>query len=150
MKSMKALFATDGSDSARRAGDYLRDLATAFERCEVVVLHVLRPPTYWLAPNEIGAVASGELMAQLLETARDEGKTIASRSAASFEAAGCKAQGLIAEGDPASEILAVAEAEKVDMIVMGSRGMSPIQGLLLGSVTDRVLHQGEVPTLVIP
>jgi nucleotide-binding universal stress UspA family protein len=43
-------------------------------------------------------------------------------------------------GDPASEILVQAEAVKADMIVMGSRGLSNLKGLLVGSVSHKVMH----------
>jgi nucleotide-binding universal stress UspA family protein len=43
-------------------------------------------------------------------------------------------------GDPATEILALAEAAKADMIVMGSRGLSNLKGLLVGSVSHKVMH----------
>jgi nucleotide-binding universal stress UspA family protein len=43
-------------------------------------------------------------------------------------------------GDPATEILALAKAAKADMIVMGSRGLSNLKGLLVGSVSHKVMH----------
>jgi hypothetical protein len=56
-------------------------------------------------------------------------------------------------GDPATEILALAEATKADMIVMGSRGLSNLKGLLVGSVSHKVMNLAkctcvtEVPAL---
>ena len=43
-----------------------------------------------------------------------------------------------AHGDPASCILDVARKEKADLIVMGSRGLSDLRGLLVGSVSHKV------------
>jgi len=149
MDKIKALLATDGSESAERAADFLCTLAGSSSDCEVVVVHVVRPLTYWFVPSETGMVASGEIMAQLLDTAREEGKAIVTRMVDKF-AGKAKARGLLAEGDPALEIVQIAKDEQVGMIVMGSRGMSPIQGLLVGSITNRVLHQGECPVLVVP
>jgi len=51
---------------------------------------------------------------------------------------------------PAHEVVKVAEEEKADLIVAGSRGHSPIGGLLLGSVTNRLLHVAPCPVLVVP
>ena len=42
-----------------------------------------------------------------------------------------------------------AQAEKFDLIVMGSRGLGQLEGLLLGSVSDRVLHQAKIPVMII-
>jgi nucleotide-binding universal stress UspA family protein len=46
----------------------------------------------------------------------------------------------VAHGDVAERILEVANDEQVDMIVMGTRGLSDIQGLVLGSVAHKVAH----------
>ena len=47
---------------------------------------------------------------------------------------------VIEEGDPAERILACAERENADLIVLGSRGLSDLKGLLLGSVSHKVSH----------
>ena len=49
-------------------------------------------------------------------------------------------RGLTEGGDPAGAILKVAEAEKADLIVMGSRGLGPLKSLLVGSVSQKVSH----------
>jgi nucleotide-binding universal stress UspA family protein len=49
-------------------------------------------------------------------------------------------RGRVEVGDPASAIVSVATAEKPDMLVMGSRGLGDIQGLLMGSVSHKVSH----------
>lgn len=150
-RTMKVLLATDGSGSAQRAALFLRDLAAgATRQAEVIVLYVVRPPGYWFMSNEAGMMSGAEVIGQLLETAREEGKHILQRFAGIFTAAGIATRGLIAEGDPASEIVRIAAEEEVQLIVMGSRGMGAIRGLLLGSVTDRVLQRGAIPTLVVP
>lgn len=149
-RKLRVLLATDGSEGASRAADFLCDwVGRQGGGCEITVLHVVRPLAYWYVPSETGMVTSGEIMAQLLETARTDGKEIVSRLVERF-AGRAQASGLVAEGDPAQEIVEAARDQAADLIVMGSRGMSPIQGLLLGSVTNRVLHQAERPVLVVP
>lgn len=56
---------------------------------------------------------------------------------------------LAVEGDAASMILDVAEEEDVDLIVMAPHGWSGANKLLLGSVTERVLHQATCPVFVV-
>ena len=46
-------------------------------------------------------------------------------------------------------IAETAESEKCDLIVMGSRGLSNLQGLIVGSTTNRVLHLAKCPVLVV-
>ena len=53
-------------------------------------------------------------------------------------------------GGPAHPIEEIAEEAKADLIVVGTRGHSAIAGLLLGSVTQRLLHIARRPVLVVP
>lgn len=55
----------------------------------------------------------------------------------------------VAIGDPAHEIVRVAAAERVDSIVMGTRGMSTLANLTLGSVATRVVHLAAVPVTLV-
>ena len=54
-----------------------------------------------------------------------------------------------AEGHPAQQIVRYAEASGADLIVVGSRGLSDLPGLLLGSVSHKVIHLAAVPVLVV-
>lgn len=52
--------------------------------------------------------------------------------------------------EPAAEaILAVAKTRHADLIVMGTRGRSSLEGLLLGSVSQKVIHHAECPVMVV-
>jgi nucleotide-binding universal stress UspA family protein len=53
-------------------------------------------------------------------------------------------------GGPAHPMEEIAEEAKADLIVVGTRGHSAIAGLLLGSVTQRLLHIARRPVLVVP
>jgi nucleotide-binding universal stress UspA family protein len=53
------------------------------------------------------------------------------------------------EGPAAEAILRVAKLEGCDLIIMGSRGLGMVQGLLLGSVSYRVLHHATIPVLIV-
>lgn len=52
-------------------------------------------------------------------------------------------------GHPAAEIIAQAKKDKSDLIVMGSRGLSPMKGLLLGSVSEKVLRHAPCAVTVV-
>jgi nucleotide-binding universal stress UspA family protein len=54
----------------------------------------------------------------------------------------------VAAGHVAKAIIETEVANEVDLIVMGSRGLSDVQGLLLGSVTHKVIQLAQVPVLV--
>ena len=53
-------------------------------------------------------------------------------------------------GEEAVMIAEVARELGADLIVMGSRGRTPMTGLVLGSVCQRILHQTPCPTLIVP
>jgi len=56
---------------------------------------------------------------------------------------------VVTEGDAAQEILDAASKHKVQMIVMGTRGLSGLDHVLLGSVTERVIRKAGVPVLAV-
>ncbi|MEM4422438.1 universal stress protein, partial [Pyrobaculum sp.] len=74
---------------------------------------------------------------------------------ASEAAEALKSQGVALEevavrsGTPATEILNYAEEKGVDLIVMGSRGLSALQRLVLGSVSQAVASRARVPVLIV-
>jgi nucleotide-binding universal stress UspA family protein len=53
-------------------------------------------------------------------------------------------------GGPAHAIAEIADQADADLIVVGTRGHSPVAGLLLGGVTQRLLHIAHQPVLAVP
>ena len=58
-------------------------------------------------------------------------------------------EGKVVAGYPAEEILAIAEAEGCDMIVMGTHGRKGIDRILFGSVAEKVVKSSKVPVLTV-
>ncbi len=56
---------------------------------------------------------------------------------------------IVVEGDPATEILGVAEEENCDLIVMGTHGLTGLERLLMGSVAEQVLRRAPCPVLTV-
>ncbi len=63
--------------------------------------------------------------------------------------AGFQVSTLLACGDPAEQILALAEREKCDLIAMATHGHRFIKDVLLGSVADAVRHRTDIPVLLL-
>lgn len=61
----------------------------------------------------------------------------------------CRAESILLEGDPSVKLMAFAEQRGVDMIVLGVRGHTLLEKLLVGSTTDRVIRQANLPVLVV-
>ena len=66
----------------------------------------------------------------------------------------CKKQGIqlaskILDGSPASKIAEFAEEEKVDLVIVGSRGLGGMSEAILGSVANSIVHKSKVSVLVV-
>ncbi len=53
-------------------------------------------------------------------------------------------------GDPSENIIAYAKEHCINLVVMSTHGHGGLRRLLMGSVTDRVVHSCQVPVLVVP
>lgn len=67
-----------------------------------------------------------------------------------LDEAGIESRMVILRGNAGERIVALAEAEGCDLIVIGSRGLGPVQSFLMGSTSTYVLHHSHCPMLVIP
>lgn len=132
------VLALDGSDGSRRAIPVAVELARR-DGAKIVIAHVEQdvagkgggpiPAT----EDEIQAEVRGqadELSAQGIETSVEMRNVML--------------------GGPAHAIEEIAEGADADLIVVGTRGQSPVAGLLLGSVTQRLLHIARRPVLSSP
>jgi nucleotide-binding universal stress UspA family protein len=65
------------------------------------------------------------------------------------KASGADATFLVWEGEPGEAIVAAAESEKADIIVVGSHGRSGVSRFLIGSVSDYVVRHAHCPVMVV-
>lgn len=132
------LAATDGSESSRYAVGQAIELARS-SGASLTVAYVRHTPLPILGQPFYQRSLSAEL--------RLANETVELAAAGAAEA-GVEAETEILEGDPADRILELASLRDVDLIVVGSRGLGPIAGTLLGSVSREVLHRADRPVLV--
>jgi nucleotide-binding universal stress UspA family protein len=59
-----------------------------------------------------------------------------------------KIQETLTSGDPATEVLRIANGNAVDLVVLGARGLGVVQRLLLGSVSEAVLQDAQCAVLI--
>ena len=139
---MKILLAVDGSDISTRAAEYVVRLARSLEHPPQVVLLNVDPPLSSSVAAQLGVEAAAmhhsENSRRMLQPAHHV------LSAAKLEVDEEEHIGPIAD-----TILKHAKKLGVDMIVMGSRGTSALKGLLLGSVSSRVLAESPVPVTIV-
>lgn len=140
---MTIVCATDFSDAAEPAEHRALDLARALG-ADLVLVHVLGDaPLY-----REGVPWALDLEAIYAEQRRWIEATLETRVTAAH-ARGVAARAVIRRGVPHAEILAAADGEKADMIVMGTHGRSGLDRLLLGSVAERVVRRAMVPVLTL-
>ena len=135
----KILIPVDGSQPADKAVQHGVALAQKFG-AEVVVFHVVPP-----IPAIVDFDYTDDLKQKLAEQRRDMLADYQRR----HQAGQVDIKTDIASGNAADLICEKAEAEGFDLVVIGSRGMSPSRRILLGSVSDRVSRNCPCPVLIV-
>lgn len=136
----KILVPVDLSKRAERGVEYGAMLASAFESELVVMINVGLPEREML-----------EDFVAIEHTAIDHAADAALKHLLSEQAPKVRSSVVVKiENDPAEAILAVAEAEGVDMIVMASHGRSGMSRWMLGSIAEKILRSASVPVVVVP
>ena len=142
VKILRILVAVDGSENADRAFEYAAYIAKQCEADLLFIINVIegfgRNLRTWEKHDSVVKElqqSSKELLEKYKSKAISEAFT--------------EAEIIRAAGNAGEEILRVAEKEKVDAIVMGSRGLSTASKLLLGSVSHNVLHNATCPVTIV-
>lgn len=136
----KIVWATDGSASAQKALTYAKSLAEQ-EGASLLVVHAVE--TY------VGSRAAG----LPLHADEDELQVKIEQQVANLQSEGLEVETKFVTGLGVRAAHAIADAARetgADLIVAGTRGHTPLAGLLLGSVTQRLLHIAPCPVLAVP
>lgn len=134
----KVIWATDGSEHADRALELAKSLVSE-NGGSLVAVNTIE----YLVAKGGGTVFPDQ----------DEREAKIKQQIEDLSATGVRAEVRIVESganSPAHTVARVAEEEGADLIVAGTRGHTPLAGLLLGSVTQRLLSIAPCPVLVVP
>lgn len=145
----KILVGVDGSESALQAVGVAASLAEAFDG-RLVLVHVVQVSAIAEQALKISATAhlsespkgimerlSQDVLDGARERARKAGLTDKQISTATVD------------GDQARELIKAAKRKKVDLIVVGSRGRGRLEGLLIGSVSQKVSALSPCPCMIV-
>lgn len=169
----KILVAVDGSPHSVRAVRLASDMASKYD-AEIILLHVLLRGHMSAGLKkaievEIGGKSQGaagnlvniphEIMARVKSNAETQlsiealdyiAKHVLSRvSTICAEMGVRKVTKRVEQGNPAQIIVTIAEEADVDMIVMGSRGLSELRGIIVGSVSHKVSHLAQCTCVTV-
>lgn len=137
----EVLVPTDGSEAVDRALDHAIRLATDHD----ATVHAL-----YVVDQRIAAANSGDLHDEVVADLEAQGEDAVNAVAEAAAEAGLNAVTHVAHGTPDTEIVAYAEENGVDVIVMSPEGKSPRERIRsLGSVSDRVADDASVPVFLI-
>ena len=131
------LLATDLTAASEDATGQAIDLALSVQ-ARLLVVNVIDPTVRLASPSltrldQLRAEREPRLL-EVVERAR---------------AWGVETTHMLWTGEPGKSIVAAAEAERADLIVVGSRGLARAGRWLLGSVSDHVVHHASCPVLVV-
>lgn len=143
----RVLVATDGSEAADRAVEYAAGLAKR-EEANLVIANIIGG--YGLPDKAMLRLTQSEQawLRELLESLSAETLTKARERA---RVAGAPTVQLESRtGDVAKSLIEIAQEKAADVIVVGKRGASLVERLLLGSVSEKLVKLAPLPVIVVP
>lgn len=155
----RILIVTDGSVHSQRAMRFFGQFPIP-ELTEVHVLHVLPPmpspaliARSWPTGSELMAPVpsyeSEEMLAKQFEEEDHQGEALLAESVETLMDYGVEAKSVLLRGDAATEIIEYANQNEIGLIVAGSRGLSQMRHLLLGSLSRKLVHYAGCSVLIV-
>jgi len=143
----KVLLATDGSEGSIHAARMAGEMLACMQEVQVIVLYVAHVPRSFYYTDEFGQTITPEVPMDVM--IRRTADPILRKTFSALAIPEDRVMTEVQVGEPAEEIVDLARLEHVDLIVLGSRGLSPVKEMLLGSVSNKVLHTAPCPVLVV-
>jgi nucleotide-binding universal stress UspA family protein len=137
----RILVAVDGSDAANKAARMAADIAVRFGS-KLTLAYVI--PRLLLPPDVYGLT-----LAEVEREQRSFGDKLVGEAMAKLGDAGVEVDTVVLSGSPAESLAEAAAAPEVGLVVVGNRGRGSVARVLLGSVSDRLVHISPRPVLVV-
>ncbi len=135
----RILLAVDGSDHALRAAKVAADLARSM-KSELRVVIAYEPIPWYLGEPNLQDAINARLK---------DAQNILQKAVAAAGDMPDEIHTELIEGDSAEAIIEVAKTRNSDVIVMGSRGLGRLAGLVLGSTSQKVVSHAPCPVLIV-
>lgn len=139
---MRILVPIDGSEHSLRAARYVADNLAHYPYSKVILLTVANY-------IDVSLVSESPVSAERFGRECLRRAEVNMEKAAEVFSGKCLVEEVILGGDPAEAIIRYVQEHNIDQIVMGSRGLSDFKGMVLGSVSHKVLARVDVPVTFI-
>ncbi len=151
---MKMLVCTDGSEHCKRALDKASKIAEGINIDEVAVIHVDEGRLDLTAYGRDGktptvSVLNNKSIDARIKEDQEKRERILQEALKIFEQNNIKARPIYKKGHPSTTIMRFASEEGFDVIVMGSRGLSGLKKIMLGSVSNAVVQEAKDCTVIV-
>jgi nucleotide-binding universal stress UspA family protein len=143
----KILVPLDGSKVAEQIVPHAEELARGMG-AELILFHAYET-FLGVISGEAMVTMPAEEIKEVNKNREEDAKAYLKTIAGTLREMGLTLSEVVASGDPADGILSYAESDAVDIISMSTHGLSGIKRWVFGSVTDKVLHAGDMPVLVV-
>lgn len=145
MKIERIVAATDFSANAESALDYAAEYAKHFD-AELILVHAYQVDIPMASPLVGGpTILPDGFFAKLGAEVKQHVEKVAQK----YSDQGIRARGIAVDQSAASAIIQEAETQKADLIIMGTRGLTGLKHVALGSVADRVVRMAPCPVLTV-
>ena len=144
----RVLLATDGSKYSDMVTQFLLNLRLPRQSQVIVVTALQSHLAAWVKTPTLDFRTNQEILARLQAAEESEARKITAKAEKQFQAKGYKTASVVIRGGAAESILASAKEYKPDIIALGSKGLSGIESLLLGSIAERVARYANCSVLI--
>jgi len=145
------LVAVDGSENSKKALNYALELAEKFDG-KITLIHVYSSVAPVVSPGVASTATptvSPTIAAEIIEEAKHRGKKILDEAEQVAKERRISVEEVLREGNAVQEIVTVAKEGKFDIIIVGHRGLSKLEELFLGAVSEGVSHKAPCPVMIV-
>jgi nucleotide-binding universal stress UspA family protein len=149
----KVLIALDYNPTAQKVAEAGYALGTALQ-AEVILLHVVSDPVYYSSTAYApimgfgGYISTDMVPMESIKELKDASQVFLDKTKHHLNDSNIITD--VREGDVADEIIAAAKHHHADVIVLGSHSQQWLERVLMGSNTEKVLHDTIVPLFIVP
>ena len=158
-EAKKVLIVTDGSEHSEYVLSQLENCPLPSES-QVTAMHVLPPEmtsemlirSWPYGLDTLPHIVTTEVEETMAKRAMEEEKAgydLLNKTVKELAARGITANSILVRGDAATEIINYADENNIDLIIAGSRGLSQVQSLFLGSVSSKLTHYANCSVLIL-